>query len=181
MRRSAPSPVLSLPAPLLAGFPSFSALSCSFSTAGAELSALLREFFSVSGNCVVAICTGSPFWIRELPFTLVLPHVDLGWTVALSVAIGLILSSAFSAILVYAQELMPGRVGTVAGLFFGFAFGMGGLGAAALGFLADHTSIEFVYKVCSFLPMIGLLTIFLPNIERPQPVVVQDKVVETFD
>jgi FSR family fosmidomycin resistance protein-like MFS transporter len=100
-----------------------------------------------------------------LPFTLVLPYVGLTATVVLSVLIGLILSSAFSAIVVYAQELMPGRVGMVSGLFFGVAFGIAGVGAAALGELADLTSIEFVYRVCSFLPLIGLLTAFLPNIE----------------
>src|SRR3954451_20030609 len=98
------------------------------------------------------------------PFTLLLPHVNLFWTTILSVFIGLILASAFSAILVYAQELLPGKVGTVSGLFFGFAFGMGGLGSALLGMLADHTSIRFVFKVCAFLPLIGLLTGFLPNI-----------------
>src|SRR5262249_38713069 len=101
-----------------------------------------------------------------LPFSLLLPHVDLFWTSVLSVVIGLILSSAFSAILVYAQELLPGKVGMIAGLFFGFAFGMGGLGAALLGRLADATSIGFVYQVCAFLPAIGLLTIFLPNLRR---------------
>ena len=100
-----------------------------------------------------------------LPFTLMLPFANLFWTGVLVVPIGLILSSAFSAILVYAQELMPGRVGTVAGLFFGFAFGMSGLGAAALGGLADRTSIEFVYRLCAFLPAIGLITMFLPHIE----------------
>ena len=105
-----------------------------------------------------------------LPFTLALPYADLTWTTVLAVVIGFILSSAFSAIIVFAQELVPGKTGMIAGLFFGFAFGMGGLGAAALGVLADKTSIEFVYKVCSFLPMIGLLTLFLPNIERPKPV-----------
>ncbi|OUI86886.1 MFS transporter [Acetobacter tropicalis] len=99
-----------------------------------------------------------------LPFTLMLPYAGLNATIALSILIGLILSSAFSAIVVYAQELMPGRVGTVAGLFFGFSFGMGGLGAAVLGELADHTSIEFVYHVCAYLPAIGLLTAFLPNL-----------------
>jgi FSR family fosmidomycin resistance protein-like MFS transporter len=103
-----------------------------------------------------------------LPFTLVLPYVGLAATVVLSVLIGLILSSAFSAIVVYAQELMPGRVGMVSGLFFGVAFGMAGVGAAALGELADWTSIEFVYRVCAFLPLIGLLTAFLPNIEGPR-------------
>lgn len=101
-----------------------------------------------------------------LPFTLILPHVGLFWTSLLSIPIGLILASAFPAIIVYAQELMPGRVGTVAGLFFGFAFGMGGIGAAVLGELADFTSIEFVYRVCAFLPLLGLFTGFLPNIER---------------
>jgi MFS transporter, FSR family, fosmidomycin resistance protein len=100
-----------------------------------------------------------------LPFTLALPYVGLPATVALSVVIGLVLSSAFSAIVVYAQELMPGRVGMVSGLFFGFAFGMAGVGAAALGELADWTSITFVYQVCAFLPLIGLLTAFLPNIK----------------
>jgi FSR family fosmidomycin resistance protein-like MFS transporter len=103
-----------------------------------------------------------------LPFTLALPYVGLAATVGLSVLIGLILSSAFSAIVVYAQELMPGRVGMVSGLFFGVAFGMAGIGAAALGELADWTSIEFVYRVCSFLPLIGLLTALLPNIESPR-------------
>jgi len=100
-----------------------------------------------------------------LPFTLALPYVGLTATLILGIFIGLILSSAFSAILVYGQELMPGRVGMVSGLFFGLAFGMGGIGAAVLGELADWTSIEFVYRICSFLPMIGLLTAFLPNAE----------------
>lgn len=101
--------------------------------------------------------------VGVLPFTLLLPHVGFEWTVALSVAIGLILSSAFPSMLVYAQELMPGRLGMVSGLFFGLAFGMGGIGAAALGVLADKTSIEFVYSVCSYLPFIGMLAIFLPS------------------
>jgi MFS transporter, FSR family, fosmidomycin resistance protein len=100
-----------------------------------------------------------------LPFTLVLPYVGLTGTICLSVIIGLVLSSAFSAIVVYAQELMPGHVGMVSGLFFGFAFGMGGVGAAVLGEVADWTSIEFVYHVCAFLPLIGLLTAFLPDVE----------------
>jgi FSR family fosmidomycin resistance protein-like MFS transporter len=103
-----------------------------------------------------------------LPFTLVLPYASLFWTGVLSVVIGLVLASAFSAILVYAQELVPGRIGMVSGIFFGFAFGMGGVGAALLGKLADATSIGFVYHVCSFLPAIGLLTGFLPNIEKPR-------------
>jgi FSR family fosmidomycin resistance protein-like MFS transporter len=101
------------------------------------------------------------------PFTLVLPHVGLFWTAILSVIIGLILSSAFTAILVYAQELMPGKVGMIAGLFFGLAFGMGGLGSAVLGHLADKTSIGFVYNVCAYLPLIGLLAGFLPNLAEP--------------
>jgi MFS transporter, FSR family, fosmidomycin resistance protein len=105
-----------------------------------------------------------------LPFTLALPYANLAWTAILSVVIGLILASAFSAILVYAQELVPGRVGMIAGLFFGFAFGMAGLGAAVLGALADRTSIEFVYRVCSFLPALGLLAAFLPNLEPPKRV-----------
>ena len=101
-----------------------------------------------------------------LPFTLALPHASLFWTGVLSVVIGLVLASAFSAILVYAQELVPGNVGAVSGLFFGFAFGMGGIGAAVLGRLADYTSLAFVYQVCAFLPAIGLLTAFLPNLDR---------------
>jgi MFS transporter, FSR family, fosmidomycin resistance protein len=103
--------------------------------------------------------------VGALPFALMLPYASLMWTGVLSVIIGLILASAFSAIIVYAQELMPGRVGMVAGMMFGFSFGLGGLGAAALGRIADVTGIEFVYRVCSFLPVIGLLTAFLPNIE----------------
>jgi FSR family fosmidomycin resistance protein-like MFS transporter len=100
-----------------------------------------------------------------LPFTLLLPYANLFWSAVLTVIIGLILASAFSAILVYAQDLVPGKVGTISGLFFGLAFGMGGIGAALLGQLADVTSIEFMYRVCSFLPVIGLLTAFLPNLE----------------
>ena len=101
-----------------------------------------------------------------LPFTLALPYVSLFWTGALSVVIGLILASAFSAILLYAQELMPGKVGTVSGLFFGFAFGMGGIGAAVLGQIADATSITFVYHLCAFLPAIGILAALLPRLEQ---------------
>lgn len=99
------------------------------------------------------------------PFTLVLPYASLYWTGVLTVIIGIILASAFSAILVYAQELIPGKVGMVSGLFFGFAFGMGGLGAAILGYVADLTSIELVYQICAFLPLLGILTALLPNIE----------------
>jgi FSR family fosmidomycin resistance protein-like MFS transporter len=104
-----------------------------------------------------------------LPFTLILPYASQFWTVVLTIPIGLILASAFSAIVVYAQELMPGRVGMVAGLFFGFAFGMGGVGAAVLGVLADWQGITTVYRICAFLPLIGLLTAFLPNIEVVPP------------
>jgi FSR family fosmidomycin resistance protein-like MFS transporter len=99
-----------------------------------------------------------------LPFTMALPYANLFWTSVLSVIIGVVLASAFPAIVVYAQELLPGRVGMISGMFFGFSFGMGGIGAAVLGWLADQTSITFVYKVCAFLPAIGLLTAFLPNI-----------------
>jgi FSR family fosmidomycin resistance protein-like MFS transporter len=108
-------------------------------------------------------------WISILgaaPFTLLLPHAGLLGTTLLSVCIGVILSSAFSAILVYAQELIPGKVGLISGLFFGFAFGMGGLGSAALGKLADHTSIEYVYQLCAFLPLFGLFAAFLPRIKK---------------
>ena len=98
-----------------------------------------------------------------LPFTLLLPHLGLVGTAIDSIAVGLVLSSAFSAMVVFAQELAPGNVGAIAGLFFGLSFGLGGLGAAALGFLADRTSLSFVYNVCAFLPAIGLLTYFLPN------------------
>jgi MFS transporter, FSR family, fosmidomycin resistance protein len=100
------------------------------------------------------------------PFTLALPYADLFWTRVLVVIIGVVLASAFSAILVFAQELIPGKIGAVSGLFFGFAFGMGGIGAAALGRLADLTSIEYVYKVCAFLPLIGVVAVFLPNLKQ---------------
>jgi MFS transporter, FSR family, fosmidomycin resistance protein len=108
-------------------------------------------------------------WVSILgvaPFALLLPHADLFFTTLLTIAIGFILSSAFSAILVYAQELIPGKVGMVSGLFFGFAFGMGGLGAALLGLLADRTSIEFVYRAIAFLPLLGAVAVLLPNIAR---------------
>jgi len=107
-------------------------------------------------------------WVSILgaaPFTLLLPYVGLSMTVVLAMLIGLIISSAFSAILVYATDLIPGKVGLVAGLFFGFAFGMGGIGSAILGWLADRTSIEYVFQVCAYLPLIGIITGFLPNIE----------------
>jgi FSR family fosmidomycin resistance protein-like MFS transporter len=98
-----------------------------------------------------------------LPFTLMLPYANLFWTGILTVIIGLVIASAFPAIVVYAQELLPGRVGMISGMFFGLSFGLGGIGAAVLGALADHTSITYVYKVCSYLPAIGLLAVFLPN------------------
>lgn len=101
------------------------------------------------------------------PFTLLLPHVDLLWTAVLSVVIGVILASAFPAIIVYAQDMLPHRIGAISGMFYGFAFGMGGVGAAVLGLLADHFGIVFVYQVCAFLPLLGMLAIFLPNIRPP--------------
>jgi FSR family fosmidomycin resistance protein-like MFS transporter len=104
------------------------------------------------------------------PFSMLLPYVDLLWTGILSFIIGLILASAFSAILVFAQELMPGKVGAVSGLFFGFAFGMGGIGAAVLGSLADLRGIEFVYRLCAFLPLLGTVAAFLPDMKRPHKV-----------
>lgn len=108
-------------------------------------------------------------WVSILgaaPFTLALPHVDLTWTIILAVIIGVIISSAFSAILVYATDLMPGKVGMIAGLFFGFAFGMGGIGSALLGWLADETSIGYVFAICAYLPLIGIVAGFLPNFRR---------------
>ncbi len=129
--------------------------------------------FSVAAGTLMGGPLGDRFgrkyviWFSILgaaPFTLLLPYATLFWTSVLSVFIGVIIASAFSAILVYAQELLPGKVGTVSGLFFGFAFGMGGIGSALLGMLADHTSIRYVFELCAFLPLIGLLTGFLPNI-----------------
>ena len=120
------------------------------------------------------------------PFTLILPYADLAWTGPLTFIIGLILASAFPAILVFAQELLPGKVGMVAGLFFGLAFGMGGIGAAVLGKLADVKGIEYVYRVCSYLPLCGLLTVFLPDIGRPScemcpPIIVPHAATEQTD
>jgi FSR family fosmidomycin resistance protein-like MFS transporter len=102
------------------------------------------------------------------PFTLMLPYVGLGWTIALSVVIGLVLASAFPAIIVYAQDMLAHRIGMVSGLFYGFSFGMGGLGAAVLGLLADRSGIEFVYRVCALLPLLGLLAAFLPDVRPPE-------------
>jgi FSR family fosmidomycin resistance protein-like MFS transporter len=107
--------------------------------------------------------------VGVIPFTLALPYVDLFWTGILTVVIGLTLASATSAIIVYALDLVPGRIGMVSGMFFGLSFGLGGVGAAVLGALADMTSIDTVYRVCAFLPLIGLLTALLPNIGRPMP------------
>ena len=112
------------------------------------------------------IGTKAVIWLSilgALPFTLALPYTNLFWTVVLTVPIGLIISSAFSAMVVYAQALLPGRVGMISGLFFGLAFGLGGLGAAALGVLADRTSIDFVFHLCSFLPALGILAMLLPK------------------
>ena len=130
-------------------------------------------------SCAVGTLIGGPvgdkfgrkyvIWFSVLgvaPFTLLLPYADLMWTSILSVIIGIILSSAFPAILVYAQELLPKKLGMVSGLFYGFAFGMGGLGSALLGNLADHTSIAYVYYLCSYLPLIGMVAVFLPNLKK---------------
>nr|WP_315214181.1 MFS transporter [uncultured Flavobacterium sp.] len=129
--------------------------------------------------CAVGTLIGGPLgdkfgrkyviWFSVLgaaPFTLLLPFVDLFWTGILSVVIGVIISSAFPAILVYAQELLPKKLGMVSGLFYGFAFGMGGLGSALLGNLADHTSITYVYYLCAYLPLIGIIAFFLPNLKK---------------
>ena len=134
---------------------------------------LFLFLFSVAAGTIIGGHLGDRFgrkyviWgsiLGVAPFTLLLPYANLFWTGALTIAIGVILASAFSAILVYAQELVPGKVGMISGLFFGFAFGMAGIGSAALGRLADQTSIDFVFLVCSFLPLIGLLTAFLPDL-----------------
>lgn len=130
-------------------------------------------------SCAVGTLIGGPLgdkfgrkyviWFSVLgaaPFTLLLPYVDLFWTGILSVVIGTIISSAFPAILVYAQELLPKKLGMVSGLFYGFAFGMGGLGSALLGNLADHTSITYVYYLCAYLPLIGIIALFLPNLKK---------------
>jgi FSR family fosmidomycin resistance protein-like MFS transporter len=139
------------------------------------------HLFAFTAAVAVGTAIGGPFGDRigrkrvlwfsvfgPLPFTLLLPYANLFWTGPLSVIIGLLIASAFPAIVVFAQELVPGKVGMISGLFFGFAFGVGGLGAAGLGTLADATSIEFVYKVCAVLPLLGLLTALLPDIEPPK-------------
>lgn len=146
---------------------------------GLSVSSAQIMLFVYMGAVAVGTLLGGPFgdrlgrknvmWVSilgVLPFTMALPYVGLAMTGVLTVVIGLIMSSAFPAILVYAQELLPGRVGMVAGIFFGFAFGLGGLGAAAMGRLADATSIEFVYHVTAFLPLIGVLTALLPDLSK---------------
>lgn len=135
--------------------------------------------FLFLGASALGILLGGPFgdrygqkamiWfsiVGVLPFTLALPYANLEWTMVLTVLIGLILSSAFSNIVVFAQELVPGRVGMIAGIFFGFAFGMGGIAAAVLGVVADMKGIDFVFQICSYLPLLGLLTVFLPNMKE---------------
>ena len=133
-------------------------------------------FASIAAGTIVGGLIGDRFgrkiviWVSilgVLPFTLALPYVGLVGTVALSIVIGLVLSSAFPAIVVYGQEMLPGRVGMVSGLFFGLIFGVDGIGAALLGILADHAGIGFVFQVCSYLPAIGVLTVFLPRLRQP--------------
>jgi MFS transporter, FSR family, fosmidomycin resistance protein len=145
---------------------------------GVSIQSAQFYLFSFLASVAVGTAMGGPLGDRfgrkfvlwfsilgALPFTLALPYANLFWTGVLAVLIGLITASAFATILVYAQELIPGRIGLISGLFFGLAFGMAGIGAAALGHLADLTSIGEVYRICSFLPLIGLLTFFLPDIE----------------
>jgi len=131
--------------------------------------------FAVAAGTIIGGPVGDKFgrknviWVSILgitPFTLLLPHVSLEWVVALSIVIGVVMASAFSAIVVFAQELVPGKVGMIAGLFFGLAFGLAGIGSAVLGKLIDMTSIDYVFEFCSFLPLLGMLTIFLPDLEN---------------
>ena len=144
---------------------------------GVSIQSAQLYLFLLLGAAAIGTFAGGPIgdrigrkyviWVSilgALPFTLLLPYANLFWTAVLSVVIGLVMASAFSAIVVMAQELVPGRVGAVSGIFFGFAFGAGGVGAALLGQLADATSVEYVYKVASFLPAVGLLTVLLPNL-----------------
>jgi FSR family fosmidomycin resistance protein-like MFS transporter len=130
--------------------------------------------FSIAAGTIIGGPLGDKFgrkyviWgsiLGVAPFSILLPYANLFWTVILTIPIGVILASAFSAILVYAHELFPGKVGMVSGLFFGFAFGIAGIGSAVLGGIADRTSIEYVYQICSYMPLIGLFTAFLPNIK----------------
>lgn len=135
-------------------------------------------FFTFLGASAVGTVAGGPLGDRfgrkyviwgsilgAAPFTLLLPYANLTCTIVLAVIIGLVISSAFSAILVYATDLMPGKVGMVAGIFFGLMFGLGGLGSAFFGWLADKTSIEFIFRISTLLPLLGIITGFLPNIE----------------
>ena len=151
-------------------------------TFGVSVQASQLLLFLFLGAFAVGVLAGGPIGDRigrkqviwfsilgVLPFTLALPYVGLWGTAVLTVIIGLILASASSTILVYAQELLPGRVGLVAGVYFGFAFGLGGLGAALLGELVDHTSLRFVYRLCSVLPALGLFAAFLPDLRRARP------------
>lgn len=137
------------------------------------------HLFLFLASCAIGTLMGGPMgdkfgrkyviWFSVLgaaPFALMLPYASLFWTGVLSVVIGLIISSAFPAILVYAQELLPKKLGMVSGLFYGFAFGMGGLGSALLGYVADHVGIESVYRICAFLPLIGIIALFLPNLKK---------------
>jgi FSR family fosmidomycin resistance protein-like MFS transporter len=146
---------------------------------GLSVQAAQLHLFAFLGAVAVGTVVGGPLGDRfgrkyviwfsilgTLPFTLMLPHASLFWTGPLTVIIGLILASAFPAIVVFAQELVPGKIGMISGLFFGFSFGMGGLGAAVLGEVADMKGIETVYAICAFLPAIGLLAAFLPRIRR---------------
>jgi FSR family fosmidomycin resistance protein-like MFS transporter len=141
---------------------------------GASQMFLFLYLFAIAAGTLIGGHAGDRFgrkyviWFSILgvtPFTLLLPYVNLFWTAVLSICIGVIIASAFSAILVYAQELVPGKIGLISGLFFGLAFGMGGIGAAVLGRLADKTSIQYVFQLCSFLPLLGLLTGFLPSLK----------------
>ncbi|MBI4206585.1 MAG: MFS transporter [Betaproteobacteria bacterium] len=144
------------------------------SVPGAQMYLFVLLFSVAAGTLLGGLVTDrigrkNVIWISILgaaPFTVMLPYANLEWTGVLTVIIGLVTASAFPAIIVYAQDLLPGRVGLVAGLFFGLAFGTGGIGAAVLGKVADVTDINYVYKVCSFIPLLGLLTAFLPNIEK---------------
>lgn len=135
---------------------------------------LFLFLFAVAAGTIIGGPVGDRYgrklviWISILgaaPFTLLLPHAGLTGTAVLSIVIGVVLASAFSAILVYAQELLPGKVGLISGIFFGFAFGMAGIGSALLGWLADHTGITHVFQLCSYLPLLGLLAVFLPNLD----------------
>ena len=137
--------------------------------------------FAFLFSCAVGTLCGGPigdkygrrlviWWsiLGSAPFALMMPYANLEWTIALSIMIGLIISSAFSAILVYAQELLPMKVGLVSGIFFGFAFGIAGVASAVLGKIADMTDILFVYKLCSFFPLLGIVAYFLPRVRTLQ-------------